>query len=240
MSFNRAPVSGSTFTTSIRRGKVRGARRRRRRWLWLQLIARHSHATASQADADRRARPRCLLPARIRAGDHGVVEPGGHPAGGSQRCDVSRLRRRWSEGEGPSVLVRKAYKDKFSAWGNYYVDMISSASIDVVTTASPYTEEREEISVGLDYLHGKTFMGLAYTNSEESDYSANAVRFGISQDFFGDLTTLGISYAGAGTKCGATVTTSSGRGQTAELSSRSLADHHQESHRQHELRRRDR
>jgi hypothetical protein len=96
--------------------------------------------------------------------------------------------------DGPSVLIRKAYKDKFSAWGNYYVDMISSASIDVVTTASPYSEERQEMSVGLDYLHGKTFMGLSYTNSEESDYSANAVRFGISHDFFGDLTTLGISY----------------------------------------------
>jgi hypothetical protein len=97
--------------------------------------------------------------------------------------------------DGPSVLVRKAYKDKFSVWGNYYVDMISSASIDVVTTASPYTEERDEVSVGVDYLHGKTFMGLSYTNSEESDYSANSVRFGISHDFFGDLTTLGISYA---------------------------------------------
>jgi hypothetical protein len=97
--------------------------------------------------------------------------------------------------DGPSVLIRKAYKDKFSVWGNYYVDMISSASIDVVTTASPYEEQRDEVSVGLDYLHGKTFMGLAYTNSEESDYSAEALSFGISQDFFGDLTTLGISYA---------------------------------------------
>ncbi len=97
--------------------------------------------------------------------------------------------------DGPSVLVRKAYKDQVSVWGNYYVDMISSASIDVVATASKYAEEREEKSVGVDYLHGKTFMGLSYTNSEESDYSANAVRFGISQDFFGDLTTLGISYA---------------------------------------------
>jgi hypothetical protein len=97
--------------------------------------------------------------------------------------------------EGPSVLVRKAYKDKVSVWGNYYVDMISSASIDVVATASKYSEERTEKSIGVDYLHGKTFMGLAYTSSEESDYSASSVRFGISQDFFGDLTTLGISYA---------------------------------------------
>ena len=97
--------------------------------------------------------------------------------------------------DGPSILVRKGYKDTVSVWANYYVDTITSASIDVVSTASEYTEERKEKSLGVDYLHGKTFMGLSYTNSEESDYSANSVRFGISQDFFGDLTTLGISYA---------------------------------------------
>jgi len=99
------------------------------------------------------------------------------------------------QGDGPSVLVRKGYKDKVSVWANYYVDMITSASIDVVSTASKYTEERKEKSIGFDYLRGKTFMGLSYTNSEESDYSADSVRFGISQDFFGDLSTLGISYA---------------------------------------------
>ena len=84
-----------------------------------------------------------------------------------------------------------------SVWSNYYVDMITSASVDVVATASKYEEQRNEASIGVDYLHGKTFMGLSYTNSEEDDYSANSVRFGISQDFFGDLTTLGISYARA-------------------------------------------
>ena len=97
--------------------------------------------------------------------------------------------------DGPSVLVRKAYKDKVSVWANYYVDMITSASIDVVTTASEYSEQRDEQSVGIDYLNGKTFMGLSYTTSEESDYSADSIRFGISQDFFGDLTTVGVSYA---------------------------------------------
>lgn len=97
--------------------------------------------------------------------------------------------------DGPSVLVRKAYKDKVSVWANYYVDMISSASIDVVTTASEYSEQRDEQSVGFDWLHGKTMMGLAYTKSDESDYTAETARIGISQDFFGDLTTLGISYA---------------------------------------------
>ncbi len=98
------------------------------------------------------------------------------------------------EVDGPSVLVRKGFNDQVSVWANYYVDMITSASIDVVTTASEYTEERKEKSLGVDYLRGKTFMGLSYTHSEESDYTAESVRFGISQDFFGDLTTLGVSY----------------------------------------------
>ncbi|MCZ6887921.1 MAG: DUF3570 domain-containing protein [Gammaproteobacteria bacterium] len=99
------------------------------------------------------------------------------------------------EVDGPSILVRKGFKDSVSVWGNYYVDLITSASIDVVTTASPYQERRDEQSIGVDYLHGKTFLGLSYLKSDEDDYASNAARFGISQDFFGDLTTLAISYA---------------------------------------------
>jgi hypothetical protein len=97
--------------------------------------------------------------------------------------------------DGPAVLVRKAYKDKVSVWGNYLVDMISSASIDVVATASEYTEERTEYGFGADYLHGKTMMSTFYVNSTENDYEANTAGLSISQDFFGDLTNLGISYA---------------------------------------------
>lgn len=96
---------------------------------------------------------------------------------------------------GPSVLVRKSIADKVSVWGNYYIDSVTSASIDVVTTASAYTEERDETSAGIDYLRGKTSMGLSWTKSVEGDYEGNSVRLGITQDFFGDLTTLGIAYA---------------------------------------------
>src|SRR4051812_45623322 len=99
------------------------------------------------------------------------------------------------EVSGPSVLVRKGFNDRVSVWGNYYADMISSASIDVVATASPYKETRHEYSGGIDFLSGKTMMGAAFIYSEEPDYIGNTARFGISQDFFGDLTTLGISYA---------------------------------------------
>lgn len=97
--------------------------------------------------------------------------------------------------EGPAVLVRKAYKDKVSVWGNYLVDMISGASIDVEARASEYTEKRTELGAGADYLHGKTMMSTFYVNSTENDYEANTAGLSVSQDFFGDLTTLGISYS---------------------------------------------
>ena len=97
--------------------------------------------------------------------------------------------------DGPSVLVRKKAGKSLSFVGNYYVDMISSASIDVVTTASPYTEERKQWSLGMDYLRGNTTMRVNYTTSEESDFDAETVSFSVSQDMFGDLTTVTLSYA---------------------------------------------
>lgn len=95
---------------------------------------------------------------------------------------------------GPSVLVRKEFADTVSLSANYYVDKVTGASIDVQATASPYVEERTEKSVALDYLHDRTLMSVSYTNSSENDYEANSVSFGISQDFFGDLTTLSLGY----------------------------------------------
>lgn len=96
---------------------------------------------------------------------------------------------------GPSILVRKQIGNQFSVSANYYVDMISGASIDVLATASPYEEERTEHSVGVDFLHNKTLMNLNFTSSSENDFEARAVHFGISQDFFGDLTTLSLGYS---------------------------------------------
>ncbi len=97
--------------------------------------------------------------------------------------------------QGPSLLVRKEFAGKFSASANYYVDRVSSASIDVVTRASEYTEERTQHSVGLDYLHDRWIMSLGFTQSEENDYSAETFNIGISQDMFGDLTTISLGYS---------------------------------------------
>jgi len=97
--------------------------------------------------------------------------------------------------DGPSILVRKQVGKSLSFVGNYYVDMISSASIDVVTTASPYDEERTQWSLGMDYLRGNTTMSMSYTSSVESDFDAKTYTFGVSQDMFGDMTTLSLTYS---------------------------------------------
>ena len=79
---------------------------------------------------------------------------------------------------GPSVLVRKSIGENVSVQGNYYIDMVSSASIDVVVSgASPdrggrYEDERTQGSLSMDFLHGKSTYSIGYVNSDESDYKA--------------------------------------------------------------------
>ena len=98
---------------------------------------------------------------------------------------------------GPAVLVRKSIGDSVSVSAKHYVDTISSASIDVefILGASSYEEERVENAFSLDFLNEKTLMNFSYTNSEENDFSADTLAIGISQDMFGDLTTVSIGYA---------------------------------------------
>ena len=97
--------------------------------------------------------------------------------------------------EGPSFLVRKQFAGKFSASANYYIDNVSSASIDVVTTASPYEEERTQYSLGLDYLRDRWMFNIGLTKSEENDFDAETISIGVSQDLFGDLTTVSLGYS---------------------------------------------
>ncbi len=97
--------------------------------------------------------------------------------------------------DGPSILLRKKVGNSVSLSANYFVDTVSGASIDVRATASPYVEERTETTLGGDFLHNKTLVSMSYTNSSENDFEANSAYIGISQDFFGDLTTLSMNYA---------------------------------------------
>ena len=96
--------------------------------------------------------------------------------------------------DGPSLLVRKKFAEKYAVTANYYVDMVSSASIDVVTTASPYKEERTQYGVGFEYLRGKVTYAASFSNSSENDYEADTASLSISQDMFGDLTTVSLCF----------------------------------------------
>ncbi|MBO6811257.1 MAG: DUF3570 domain-containing protein [Marinobacter sp.] len=97
--------------------------------------------------------------------------------------------------DGPSVLVRKGIGSQVSLSGQYYVDSVSAASVDVLATASPYEEERNEYTFGVDYLHDKSILSLGFTNSTENDYEANTVYFSVSQEFFGGMSTVTMGYA---------------------------------------------
>jgi hypothetical protein len=112
------------------------------------------------------------------------------------RADV--LYHRYDGGgvtiDGPSFLVRKSIGEKVSLSANYYQDFVSSASIDVQTTASPYEEERTQYSFGADFLNGKSTYSIGYINSSESDYEADTFYGGVSQSMFGDLTTISFGY----------------------------------------------
>jgi hypothetical protein len=96
-----------------------------------------------------------------------------------------------AEIDGPSILVRKNIGTSVSVSANYYVDMVTSASIDVEATASPYSEERKEQGFSAQYMVDRSTMSLGYVQSKENDYDATTYSFGIDQSFFGDLTTLG-------------------------------------------------
>lgn len=99
--------------------------------------------------------------------------------------------------DGPSVLVRKSIGQSVSISAHHLVDAVSGASIDVemISGASKIDETRDETGITIDYLHNKTILTLSHQVSDENDFNAQATSFNISQDFFGDLTTVSIGYS---------------------------------------------
>lgn len=128
-----------------------------------------------------------------------LATPGAADAGVLPEDRADALYHRYDGGgvtiDGPSLLVRKKFAEKYSVAANFYMDMVSSASIDVVTTASPYTETRTQMSAALDALNGKTQYSVNFTNSDENDYTANSASLDVSQDMFGDLTNVSFGFS---------------------------------------------
>jgi hypothetical protein len=107
-----------------------------------------------------------------------------------------------TKASGPALLVRKSLADKVSLSGGYYLDMVSNASIDVVTTASPYKENRNEQTLGLDYVYRDALITLSGSNSSEPDYKAKSAGIDVSQEVFGGMTTISLGYTRAWDKVG--------------------------------------
>jgi hypothetical protein len=95
---------------------------------------------------------------------------------------------------GKSVLVRKKFSEQFAVEANYFVDTVSGASVDVTSNASVIKDERKQKSLSVDYIHDKTQYNVAYTQSKERDYISNTEHFSLSQDMFGDLTTVTLGF----------------------------------------------
>jgi hypothetical protein len=95
---------------------------------------------------------------------------------------------------GPALLVRKSIADRVSLNASYYVDSVSNASIDVVTTASPYKERRNEYTFGADYVYRDSQITFGASNSKEPDYTANRFSLDVSQETFGGMTTVSLGF----------------------------------------------
>src|SRR5258707_11269406 len=104
--------------------------------------------------------------------------------------------------KGESVLVRKKFSEQFAVEANYFVDKVSGASVDVLSQASVIKDERKQKSISLDYIRNKTQYNFSYTNSTEHAYISNTTHFSLSQDMFGDLTTITLGFANTHNKVG--------------------------------------
>jgi len=96
--------------------------------------------------------------------------------------------------QGPALLVRKSLADKVSLSASTYVDAVSNASIDVVTTASPFKERRTAFDLGLDYVYRDASITLGLSNSKEPDYTARGFSIDVSQEVYGGMTTVTLGY----------------------------------------------
>lgn len=86
----------------------------------------------------------------------------------------------------------------------YAVDVWTSASVDIMTSASkiPVTEQRDELDASLDHELTDVSLSLAYRYSVEPDYVSHGVSGGFSYDFADNNATLALSAYGSSDRVG--------------------------------------
>jgi hypothetical protein len=96
----------------------------------------------------------------------------------------------------PQVAAHRALDDEGGEAGaRVAVDVISAASVDVVSQASSrFTEIRKEAALSASHRLGSLLPGLRYRFSDEPDYRSHGFGGSLSRDFAGHDTTLAVSY----------------------------------------------
>jgi len=91
-----------------------------------------------------------------------------------------------------AALSRDAWKGGTLS-ASYVADVVSSASIDVVSNATSHMSDfRSEITAGLVQKLRNTTLSGSYVYSVENDYQSHNVELGVSQDMFEKNSTLAI------------------------------------------------
>jgi hypothetical protein len=103
---------------------------------------------------------------------------------------------------GYSATARAKVTENFALEANYFIDKVSGASVDVLSQASVIKDERKQKSGTLQYLHDKTTYAASYMTSVERDYISDTASFSLSQDMFGDLTTITLGFSNTHNKVG--------------------------------------
>ena len=78
----------------------------------------------------------------------------------------------------------------------YLVDVVSSASVDIVSQASPRTmhDTRHQVSLGLGHVFDTITAHGAYSFSKENDYLSHTLDASLSDELFDKNTTLALGY----------------------------------------------
>ena len=95
---------------------------------------------------------------------------------------------------GPALLVRKSLADKVSLQAQYYVDAVSNASIDVVTTASPFRETRKAWDFSAEAVVRDSTLTASVSRSREPDYQADAASLDPAHEVFGGMSTVSLGF----------------------------------------------
>lgn len=96
-----------------------------------------------------------------------------------------------------TVAARALIKDRVQITARYLVDVVSSASVDVVTAATAgFRDTRHEATAGVGYHDGTNTVDIGYIYSGENDWWSHTVDLGLSRDFLQHNLTLGIGLSG--------------------------------------------